>query len=195
MSASSKTRFEVIKKIAVLIVIMIIFSGVVAFFFRIAAKNDLEIKNGNISTIGRTVGQRRSSYTEYFVNNIRYENGSVPSNIFEGEYYKVYFKKENPVESYVDYTQPVFLKEQVTATMYVKISSISINNIYFSNAKFIYNVGGVEYVRFQKIEDRAGFKEGETYRIRYLLSNPGISALESGPASLPVSTADTIHPL
>lgn len=143
-------------------------------------KKEVEkIKESKSETVGNIidVGYLKGSYAvaEYYVKDIRYErkDDSPADDIYKGEHYKIIYDSENPELSRIDYTRPIFLKDDKTKTT----TAIAINRDWIT-VKFTYSVDGTEYNRFQKKPKDKKIKNGEIFNVEYLVSNPNIAILK-----------------
>lgn len=162
--------------------ILICMGGFVLFvagvFWYIPWKENREIKRikvSNTKTIGTVIemtGPKNGhAVVEYFVNGKRYElNEVAPSNhTYAGEHYEVIYMKDDPGDSKIDFTAPVFLKDE-----YTKETNAVVIEIYRNKIGFKYDVGKGDIKRWQCWPEgvEMNLKEGDYCQIEYLVEDP-----------------------
>ncbi|RAJ06720.1 hypothetical protein LX64_01847 [Chitinophaga skermanii] len=155
----------------ILIVIIFFLFGKFAVFYGTSVRNSFKAENN--FTIGNVVdvGSYKGSYAifEYVVENVKYEGryNTPASDVEIGEHYIIYYRKKDPNDIYVDFSEKVFLPNDSTLINLAKV-------IYVDDAKvrYQYKINGMRYFRFQRIESKGRYKLDSTYRIEYLIANP-----------------------
>lgn len=133
-----------------------------------------EIERSKTSVIGTIVRVGSLAVAEYFVDGKRYERKqSFPASpLYPGEHYVIIYKAASPWISRIDFARPVFLDEDETAKTTGTI--ISKDGVKIG---FTYVVYGKTIKRFQKYILGKGLEKGQTYPVKYLLSNPEVSII------------------
>ncbi|HLP19835.1 MAG TPA: hypothetical protein VK174_06015 [Chitinophagales bacterium] len=137
-------------------------------------EENLAITAGEIIKVGNMKGNY--AIAEYYVNNKRYVREDEPPSryIFPGERYEIIYDSLNPVDSRIDYAKPLFVENQQTFFVYGEVDKFTrSNNVCF----FKYRVNNKQYQRCQKLPESKFVKEGSSYKIEYLVSNPNIAIL------------------
>ncbi len=182
----SKFTWTFLNAIYLIIVLMIgfsliyILSSTIAWFD--AQYRDRLIKE-NHHTIGRIVrsGDMKGGYSviEYFVDSIHFEiKEGAPRYCYEGEFFRVFYDKEDPEDAIIDFSYPIFLVDQDVDFAQCKIISEYNPSIYdFKNVSFKYTIDGIDYINLQRLPDSVNIVIGKNYKVQYLIENPEISRL------------------
>ncbi len=155
-------------------------SIIVAWF---GMRHRYKLINENYNTIGRIVrlGSMKGRYAviEYYVDSTHYEfHDGAPKNFKEGEFYRVFYDKNNHDDAIVDYTYPIFLVDQDVNFAQCKIKSVDDISIYdYKNVIFEYTIDGNKFENLQQVPDSIKIQIGKSYKVQYLIENPEISRL------------------
>ena len=179
LSPKAKVMMTILAFIIAMTIIFVVIYGVIQLVGWRENRVIAKIKSGNTKTIGTIIkiGSMKGSYVvaQYYVNGIEYtrQEGTPSGNIYTGEHYEVFYMKDDPQESRIDFTVPVFLKEQATdsttGTVFYKD---------FAKVGFSYSVNGREIKRWQRYKKELEIRTGDTYQVQYLISNPAIGILK-----------------
>lgn len=134
------------------------------------------IKASNTKTIGTIIDFGAYAIAEYHVYGIAYTiRVGKPWNVYVGEHYEVFYAEDDPQEGRMDFTVPVFLKDEVTAC-----TTGTVYNEAFGGGMvdYRYQVDGRGFKRRQHYKEGLEVREGEKYEVEYLVKNPRIGILK-----------------
>ncbi|MES2733442.1 MAG: hypothetical protein V4714_16980 [Bacteroidota bacterium] len=90
----------------------------------------------------------------------------------EGEYYEVIYKRSNPDESEILFSNPIIMNiKEYDSTNTISIRDISLNPA----VVFTYQINGQEFERYQIPMDKQAINEAKSYLVRYLIKNPKVA--------------------
>ncbi len=116
---------------------------------------------------------------------VEYVNNKKTSNIKEytyyssteyipiGEKYLIYYDKHNPLNYFIDFSEPFFLDSEKTDSVEGIIKKITDQNV----VMYEYNVAGKEYKTFKKMPENYQTNERSKCIIRYAIDTPERSAI------------------